>query len=218
MSQPDDGTPTARDTILGAYLDALAAEEPVPGGGGAAALAGALAAALLSMVARFTLGRDRYRESWPQIEPLLTESERLRQELLQAADDDARAYGAVAAAQRLPRDTAEQRRARRAALQAALRAATTVPLETAKMARRALDLAPTAARYGNPYLISDAGVAAALAEATVQSAALNVRVNLAAIRDADFVAATETELGRLLADAQQARAGVLAQVHDALRR
>ena len=76
--------PPAGETSLAHYLDALAADASIPGGGGAAALAGALAAALLSMVSRFTLGRTRYEESWPHIEPLLAESERLRKALLQA--------------------------------------------------------------------------------------------------------------------------------------
>ena len=153
------------------------------------------------MVARFTLGRTRYQESWPHIEPLLAESEGLRRTLLQAADDDAHAYGEVTAAMRLPRATGSQRRERRGALQAALRGAAAVPLETARAARRALDLAATAAEYGNPNLVSDAGVAAALTEAALQSAALNVRINLAYIRDQDFVATTDAALTELLSGA-----------------
>lgn len=211
----NDALPTG-ETSLAHYLDALASDASIPGGGGAAAVAGALAAALLSMVSRFTLGRTRYRESWPHIEPLLAESERLRQNLLQAADDDARAYGAVTAAMRLPRTTGSQRRERRAALQAALRGAAAVPLETAQAARRALDLAATAAEYGNPNLVSDAGVAAALAEAALQSAALNVRINLAYMRDRDFVATTDAVLTELLSGAGAARDAVLAQVQAAI--
>ena len=206
----------AGETLLAHYLDALASDASIPGGGGAAALAGALAAALLSMVSRFTLGRTRYRESWPHIEPLLAESEGLRRTLLETADDDARAYGAVAAAMRLPRATGSQRRERRIALQAALRGAAAVPLETAQAARRALDLAATAAEYGNPNLVSDAGVAAALAEAALQSAALNVRINLAFMRDRDFVATTDAALAELLSGAGAARDAVLTQVQEAI--
>ncbi len=206
----------AGETSLAHYLDALASDASIPGGGGAAAVVGALAAALLSMVSRFTLGRTRYQDSWPHIEPLLVESERLRQNLLQAADDDARAYGAVAAAMQLPRDTGSQRRERRAALQAALRGAAAVPLETAQAARRTLDLAATAAKYGNPNLVSDAGVAAAVAEAALQSAALNVRINLAYMRDRDFVATTDAALTELLSGAGAARDAVLTQVQEAI--
>ena len=206
----------AGETLLAHYLDALASDASIPGGGGAAALAGALAAALLSMVSRFTLGRTHYRESWPHIEPLLAESEGLRRTILEAADDDARAYGAVAAAMRLPRATGSQRRERRVALQAALRGAAAVPLETAQAARRALDLAATAAEYGNPNLVSDAGVAAALAEAALQSAALNVRINLAYMRDRDFVATTDAALAELLSGAGAARDAVLTQVREAI--
>ncbi|MAG34919.1 MAG: methenyltetrahydrofolate cyclohydrolase [Dehalococcoidia bacterium] len=217
MSQaPNDDSLPAAETSLARYLDGLASDASIPGGGGAAALTGALGAALLSMVSRFTLGRERYEQSWPHIEPLLAESERLRQTLLQAAEDDARAYGEVGAAMRRPRSTRDQRRERRAALQAALHSATAVPLETARAARRALNLAATAAEHGNPNLVSDAGVAAALAEAALQSAALNVRINLASIRDGDFVATTEAELTELLTGAGEARAAVLAQVSEAI--
>ncbi len=206
----------AAETSLARYLDDLASDVSIPGGGGAAAVAGALAAALLSMVSRFTLGRERYQESWPHIEPLLAESERLRQTLLQAADDDARAYGEVVAAMRLPRATGSQRRERRVALQAALRGATAVPLKTGRAARRTLDLAATAVERGNPNLVSDAGVAAALAEAALQSAALNVRINLAYIRDRDFVITTDTALTELLSGAATARDTVLTQVQAAI--
>ena len=215
-SNESNDSPSAGETSLAHYLDALASDASIPGGGGAAALAGALAAALLSMVARFTLGRARYRESWPHIKPLLAESERLRKTLLQAADDDARAYGEVAAAMRLPRATGSQRRERRAALQAALRGATAVPLATAQAARRSLDLAATAAEYGNPNLVSDAGVAAALAEAALQSAALNVRINLAYTRDQDLVATTDAALTELLSGAGAARDTVLTRVQEAI--
>ena len=91
-----------------------------------------------------------------------------------------------------------------------------VPLETAQAARRALDLAATAAEYGNPNLVSDAGVAAALAEAALQSAALNVRINLAYMRDRDFVATTDAALTELLSGAGAARDAVLTQVREAI--
>ena len=208
----------AGETSLAHYLDALAADASIPGGGGAAAVAGALAAALLSMVSRFTLGRTRYRESWPHIEPLLAESEGLRRTLLEAADDDARAYGAVAAAMRLPRATGSQRRERRVVLQAALRGAAAVPLETAQAARRTLDLAATAAEYGNPNLVSDAGVAAALAEAALQrrraqradQSGVHARPRLCGYHDA--------ALAELLSGAGAARDAVLTQVQGGNRR
>lgn len=207
---------SAQRTTVEQYLDDLSSNAPIPGGGGAAAISGSLGAALLSMVCRLTLGRDRYRESWMHMEPLLEESEQLRKFLLKAADDDADAYNAVANAMRLPRASSADRRERRAVLQTALRRATAVPLETARAVRRILDLTAVVAKYGNPNLVSDAGVAAALAEAALQSAALNVRINTASIRDSDFVATIKAELNELLNGAKKDRSAVLAKVNGVI--
>jgi formiminotetrahydrofolate cyclodeaminase len=194
------------------YLEALASPAPVPGGGSAAALAGAMGAALVSMVANLTVGRPQYAAVEAQVREAQEEAERLRGELLRLMADDERAYAAVAAALKLPRSSDEERQARRQALQEALRGAAAPPLAMARICRRLLELAATVAEAGNPRLVSDAGVAALLAEAALRASAINVRVNLAQIRDPGFVQQTEAELDRLLAGTADRKEAVLATV------
>src|SRR5947208_14532089 len=110
----------------------LAAKQPTPGGGSAAALAGALGAGLVSMVCRYTVGRKRFADVEEAVQRVLERSEELRGELELAVEDDVLAYGSYADAQAMPRETDDQTRAREEALQAALRASTTVPLRVAE--------------------------------------------------------------------------------------
>jgi len=211
MARDADSSPAAAaPPALSAYLDALASTAPAPGGGSAAALAGAMAAALVSMVARFTVGRPKYAAAEAQMAAALEEAEAARARLLELMVADERAYLAYDAARRLPRTTDDERRARAQAMQEALRGAAAPPLAMAGACRRVLELAGIAAEHGNPALASDAGVAALLAEAALQASAINVRVNLAQIRDAAFVSQTEAELYRLLERAPSLKEEILA--------
>jgi formiminotetrahydrofolate cyclodeaminase len=178
---------TPLDMEMGEFTSRLAAEQPTPGGGSAAALGGALAAALVCMVCRYTIGRDRYRDVEAEAARLLDRAEELRSALERATEADVEAYRGYAAAQKLPKETPEQVEARAAALQGALRDSTVVPLEVAEHAAELLQLAQRAAEIGNRYLVSDAGVAASLALAAFEAAALNVELNAAGIEDAAFV-------------------------------
>jgi len=156
----------------------LASREPIPGGGSAAALAGAMGAALVAMVAELTIGRA---DAAPHEQTLreLRDGAVARLDLLQRlAEQDAAAYEAVVTARRLPRDTDEQRTARGAELGRAMVAAAEVPLRTAEVAVEVLELAHQVAPIGNPNAVSDAGVGAQLASASVRGAILNVRINL----------------------------------------
>jgi formiminotetrahydrofolate cyclodeaminase len=174
------------DMEIGEFTSRLAAEEPTPGGGSAAALSGALGAALVCMVCRYTTGRERYREVEADALELLERAEDLRSALERATEDDIEAYRGYATAQQLPKETAAEQEARTAALQSALRASTVVPLEVAEHAAEVVRLAHRAASIGNRYLISDAGVAASLALAAFEAAALNVELNAAGVEDAAF--------------------------------
>jgi formiminotetrahydrofolate cyclodeaminase len=189
--------PPAEPTV-NAYLDALASDAPAPGGGSATGLAGAMAAALVSMVASFTVGRPRYAAVEAQVKRALDEAEEIRRRLAQLMVDDEAAYDAVAAARALPRKTDAERAARRAAIERATRTAAAPPLAMAAACRRALDLSQTVAELGNRYLASDAGVAALLAEAALRASAINVRVNLAALEDKEFARSVEQRLNALL--------------------
>ncbi len=164
----------------------LAAKEPTPGGGSAAALVGALGAGLVSMVCRYTVGRERYADVEEAAQRVLARAEELRVELEHAVDADVAAYGSYSEAQSMPRETDVEQSERHAALQAALRESTSAPLSVAERCAELLELAAEAAEIGNPFLISDAAVGAELAAAARASAELNVRLNLGGLEDAAF--------------------------------
>lgn len=198
------------------FLDQLAAELPTPGGGAAAALAGALAAGLTSMVARYTLGRERFAHVADRVAALLHRSETLRAALAHGADADAAAYAALAAAYRLPRADDAQRAVRQAAIARAARTAADVPLDLAARCVELLALAEELAAIGNPQLISDVGATAVLAESTVEALLLNAEVNLPSVGDATFAADVAERAAAYRAQAAVHRSATLARVRAAL--
>lgn len=188
---------------LGAFLDDLASERSTPGGGGAAAISGAMGAALVSMVCNLTIGKPKYAEVEAELKEVLAASEKLRSELTKAIGDDVKAFDAVMGAYGLPKgEDDEGKAARTAKIQAALKEATDVPLECARLCAEVVKLSSAAAHKGNVNVVSDAGVAVQSAYAGLMSAALNVRVNAASIKDRDFAEARLSELEALLADAK----------------
>lgn len=194
-----------KEWSLRGFLDDLADGTATPGGGAVAALNGAQAAALVSMVCRLTLGRKKYAAVAETIQGLLDRAEILRGHLLDLIDRDIRAYDGVMAAYRLPKDTEAQARARDEAIQQALREATLTPLATMAACVEVLELCPTLLAHGNPNAASDAAAAAACAFAGLEIAADNVRINLPSITDAAFVTACTDKLQTLLAAGEQAR-------------
>lgn len=180
------------------FLDALASKEPTPGGGGGAAMSGALAAALASMVCNLTLGKEKYASVQADMQAMVAETELLRHRLTALIDADEAAYGAMSAAYRMPKDTDEQKKARSAAIQKSLMNATTPPMEIAEACVQVLKLCAPIAEKGNVSAVSDAGVAALLAEAGLRSAGLNVMINLGMIKDEKFVARNRRKLSGLL--------------------
>jgi len=165
------------------FIDELAAGTPVPGGGSAAAYAGAMGAALVAMVARLTLGKPKYEKVEGQIQGILSEVEILREVLTAAVDADSAAFNAVIAAYRLPKDTSEANALRLESIQEATLEAAQVPFETARKSLRVLQLAVQIAALGNTNAITDAGTAAALAQAAIEGAGYNVRVNILGLKD-----------------------------------
>ena len=170
------------DLTVSEFLRQLAAEQPAPGGGSAAALAGALRPTVC-MVCVYTLTREHDRDVDDRARRLLLRAEELQRDFERATEADAAAYRRFAEAQRLPRDSQGQRAARSAAMQQALRDSTDLPLDVAAAAGEFVGLAHVAAEIGNESLISDAAVAASLAFAAFQSARLNVELNAAGITD-----------------------------------
>jgi methenyltetrahydrofolate cyclohydrolase len=177
------------------FISTLSADSPAPGGGSVSALAGALSAALCAMVARLTLGKEKYRGAWEEMERLRDEADSLSSRLTDLVEEDSAAYNRVMAAFRIPK---EQQSAREDAVQSALKGAASVPMETLRVTAELLDLVKSALNQGNPNCLTDAGVAAQLMRAAANGAAYNVRINLAGIKDPDFRSRLSTETSRLL--------------------
>lgn len=194
---------TAEMTIR-AFSDALAARQSTPGGGGAAALTGSQAAALISMVINFTLGNKKYATVETEMQSWLSQSERLRSELLGLADRDVEVFNAVAACYAMPKESDAEKTARTTALQSALKAAAEVPFTVAEKCLAVLHLAAPVGEKGNANVVSDAGVAMYLANAALYSAMVNVNINLKFIKDTAYVAAWSAKRDMLLAEATTA--------------
>ncbi len=204
-------TEFARLTVI-EFIDALGSDAPTPGGGTAAAIAGAMGASLMEMVAALTLTRDKYSESHAAVRPIAQAAASARLEFLRLAREDSEAYELVVAARRLAKDTDSQKATRSEALAIASRRATEVPMRTAQLAARVLAALPELVEKGNPSAASDAGSAALLLEAAAESALLNVGVNLGGISDVAFVAKMQRETAQIQNDAQRLRAQILATV------
>ncbi len=169
------------------YLDDLAAKLPAPGGGSAAALTAATGAALISMVANFTIGKEKYKSAEDEIKNVLSSSEDLRRKLTNLVDQDVTAYKKLSSAYKLAKDSPEDKRKRHQAIQEALKEALAAPLEVCKCCHQAVKLCPIIAEKGNLNLISDVGVAVAFLESGFESALLNVEINLKNIKDEQFI-------------------------------
>ncbi len=172
------------DETMAGFLADLASPAPAPGGGAAAALQAALGAALVSMVCNLTVGKPRYAEHEATMLSARIEADKARAEALALADADARAFAAVSDAYKLPKGTEDERAERSRAIQAALVTAAEVPLHTAAVAAAVVGLCASIIDGANVNVLSDVGVAAASARAALDSAAINVRVNTAAMTDA----------------------------------
>ena len=194
---------------LQVYLDDAAANKPAPGGGSVSACAGALGAALVSMVCNLTVGREKFATVDAEMTRLVAASEAARVRLEQLLQDDTTAYNGVITAFKMPKDTDAEKAARKAAVQAGLIIAADVPLEICKAAVEVCRLSKTAAELGNPQAVTDAGIGAILGEAAVVGAALNVRINLGSIEDCDYTSAAAAQIDEIQAEAAALRAEVL---------
>lgn len=179
------------------FLDQVAEGTPSPGGGSAAAYTGALAAALVVMVARLTVGKSKYTQAEAECWQIIEAGEALRAKLTQAVEQDAAAFEGILKARRLPKESEAQKQERAQAIKAATLQAARIPLETARDAVEVLKLAVSMAAIGNVNAISDAAAGANLALAALKSAGLNVRINLQGIEQEAEPAQMLQELGAL---------------------
>ncbi|WP_295645997.1 methenyltetrahydrofolate cyclohydrolase [uncultured Methylibium sp.] len=182
------------------FLDELASGNATPGGGSAAAVMGAMGAALVSMVANLTIGKKGYEAVDGEMRQLLAESEALRTRLAGMVAEDIAAFDSLMAGYKLPKDTDEQKAARSTAIQAGLKAATEAPLSCARAAASGVRLAARAVEHGNLNVISDVGVGVLASWAALRSAALNVNINAPQIKDRAYVDRAVTELQALLSE------------------
>ncbi len=183
---------------VNAFVKELGAVSPAPGGGSVAALCGSLSAALCAMVARLTIGREKHKDSWEAMAPVVKKADDLARRLIQLVDEDTRAYIQVMEAMRMPRKTDNQKADRKAAIDQAQRHAADVPLDTLRTVSSLVDFIPEVVEKGNPNCITDAGTAVLLTRAAAYAAAYNVRINLGGIHDQVFVVKCNQEVKLIL--------------------
>jgi len=190
-----------KDKSVVTFLDELASKQATPGGGSAAAVMGAQSAALTSMVCNLTIGKPKYAEVEAEMQALLAESEALRSTLIGMIKADVDVFDKLMACYGLPKSTEQEKEHRTEQIQAVLKEATIVPLECAKACAKAIKLSRTAAEKGNLGVISDAGVAVMAGYAGLKSAALNVHINAASLKDRAFADSRLAELQEIMAGA-----------------
>lgn len=186
-----------KDLTITEFLQQTASSEPLPGGGCTAALNAALAASLTEMVANLTIGRREFEAVEDEMINIAETASALRKKLQNEIDNDAHAYREVLAAFKLPKNTEEEKNRRSVAIQQAFKTAATVPLGVARDALKIMDLASRAIAKGNQNAVTDGAVGVLVSRAAVLAAIYNVKVNLSAIKDPDFVEALAREVEAL---------------------
>ena len=200
------------------FADETARESPAPGGGSVAAFMGAMVAPLGTMVANLSSHKPGWDERWEEFAVLAEEGMALEEQLLRLVDEDTEAFNRIMAAFGMPKSTDEEKRLRSEAIQQATLFAAQVPLETMKTAMKVFPLCRLMAEKGNPNSVSDAGVGALAARAAVMGAGLNVKINASSLKDKERAAALVAEADRMMAEAEQAEAAIIRQVHDVINR
>ena len=198
------------------FLDDLASGAPTPGGGSAAAVMGAMGAALVSMVCNVTIGKKGHEAVDAEMKSVRTESEGVRRRLTAMVAADVAAFDGLMAAYRLPKQSDEDKSRRAAAIELNLRAATESPLHCARACAEVIALAKRAAVCGFLGVISDAGVGVLAAHAALRSAALNVYINVPSLKDRAFASLATAEIEKLLDHSAAETEAVFALVRDKL--
>ncbi len=198
------------------FIKELASKAPVPGGGGASALAGALGMALGSMVGNLTLGKKKYAAVQEDIECILQNAEALQRDLMALIDDDAEAFYPLSQAYSLPTETEEDRAHKEAVMEEAIKNACLAPLAIMEKAMQAIALHGELLQKGSRMMVSDVGVGVLLCKTALMGASLNVLINTKSMRNAAVAermnSKVDAMLRRGMAQADEIYAGVLAQI------
>ena len=208
----EDSQGAFADLTVAEFLDRLASAEPVPGGGSASALSASVAASLVAMVARLSLDRPKYEPYRATNERGLARAEAARTQLLQLADDDARAYGRFSAARKMPKETPDEQAARDEATSEAARLASDVPLEVVRSCAVLLEQIDEMAGRSNLNAVSDLEVAGRLSAAAAHGAGANVMINLPSVSDQSYAGATRVQLNHVLREVDRTLAKVTQHV------
>ena len=195
-----------RDKTIDAFMQELSSKAPIPGGGGASALVGALSASLTHMVRALTVGKPKYAAVEAEMFELLKQTEALANRFLALMDEDAAAFEPLAQAYRLPKETEEEKASKAVRMEAALKSAVQPPLAIMETCEQALPLISFCAEKGSVVAVSDAGVAASLCRAALEGASLNVFINTQGMQDKAYA-----EMLNLRARALLSRAGAQAE-------
>ena len=190
------------------FVTELASDSAAPGGGSAAALAGALGAALTTMVCNLSLDEEKFQAVLPEIQAIRLQASALKEKLTNAVDEDAQAFNSVMNAYKLPKSNDEEKRARLATIQQSMKQAALLPLGVAGDSLEALKLAARILPLGNQNAASDAAVSGLMAYAAIQGALYNVKINLGFIKDADFCATTRDRITAISTEAKQENAAL----------
>jgi formiminotetrahydrofolate cyclodeaminase len=201
-----------KDLSLADYLAKTASADPVPGGGSAAALNAALAAALVEMVANLTIGRKNFEAVDGEMRAAAGKARALRAKLIADIDRDSAAYAQVLAAFRMPKSTEAEKAERGRAVQTAFKEAARVPLGVGRDALAVMALAGDVAAKGNPNAASDGAAGVLAARMAARTAVYNVRINLGSITDEAFAVELRREADRIDAEAEALEKQILARV------
>ena len=200
------------DLTIKDFLQQLASQVPVPGGGSAAALSAAIGASLSQMVANLTIGRKGFEEVEAWMKAVAKLAEEYRDKLVKDIDRDAQAYTEVMAAYKLPKNTDKEKDRRDQAIQEGLKNAALVPLSVAEDALKIMDLAGKVIKEGNKNAVTDGAVAAMTARTAVLAALYNVKINLSAIKDTTFEERVAREVRRMEDEVKHKEKAILSDV------
>lgn len=192
---------TFREQTIDAFMQELSSKAPVPGGGGASALVGALSASLTHMVGALTVGKPKYAAVEMEMNELLKQTEALTNRFLALMDEDAAAFEPLAQAYRLPKETEEEKASKAIQMEAALKSAVQPPLAIMETCEQALPLIAFCAEKGSVVAVSDAGVAASLCRAALEGASLNVFINTQGMQDKAYAEILNVRARELLSRA-----------------